>query len=313
MGLRQSSPVRRMAEAFLRGCIYERGAVGLMLKILRETFRIWLSSSPLTYSAAAAYFAVFSLPGMMIILVSIATFFLDEQMVRMQIEEYVGQYIGPEVAGIIQRIMDSARLNTSGLTTLVFGGGILLFGATGFFTQLKNTFNVVWQVSPVPEKRFLRFLAYRGVSLLFAIIFSVFVMSLMYLSAAFKVYGDWLIMQFPDLKALRVVETSTSFLSISLLFTLIFKMLPDVKLNIKYAFVGGALSSFLYVLGGVLFARVLHIVAPQSVFGAAGSIILLMIWVTYVCMILQFGAAFIKALIEYKDDEVRISRFVSPR
>ncbi len=284
-----------------------------MLKILREAFRTWQSSAPLTYSAAAAYYAVFSLPGMMIIMVSIATFFLDEQMVRTQIEEYVGQFIGPEVAGIIQRVIDNARLNTSGLRTLIIGGGILLFGATGFFTQLRRTFNKVWQVSPIPEKRLLRFLAYRGVSLLLAIIFSFVVMFLMYLSAALKVFSMWLISQFPDLEALRAIELSISFLSVSLLFTLIFKMLPDVKIRFKYAFVGGTLSSLLYVIGGLLFARVLGIIAPQSVFGAAGSVILLMIWVTYVCMILQFGAAFIKALIEHKDDEVKISCFVKTK
>ncbi len=284
-----------------------------MIKILRKAVCTWLSSSPLTYSAAAAYYAVFSLPGMMIIMFSIATFFLDEQMVRAQIEGYVGHFIGSEAAGVIQRIIDNARLNTSGFRTLVVGGGVLIFGATGFFTQLRKTFNVVWQVTPLPRKRLLRFLAYRGVSLLLAIVFSFVVMFLMYLSAALKVYGAWLIAKFPELASLRALELSISFFSVSLLFTLILKILPDVKIRIKYAFVGGTLSSLLYVIGGVLFARVLGIISPQSVFGAAGSIILLMIWVTYVCMILQFGAAFIKELVEYKDDEIKISRFVSAK
>lgn len=281
-----------------------------MFNILREACRSWLRSSPFTYSAAAAYYAVFSLPGMLIITVSIATFFLDEQMVRTQIEEYAGRFIGPEVAGIIQGIIDNARLSSSGGTTLIIGGGILLFGATGFFAQLKKTFNAIWQVRPIPEKRFLRFLVYRGISLFIAIVFGFFVLLLIYLSAVLKVYGSWLISHFPELESLRVLEMGISFLSVSLLFTLIFKLLPDVKIRIKYAFVGATLSSFLYVLGGLLFAKVLQIISPQSVFGAAGSIILLMIWVTYVCMILQFGAAFIKALIEHKDDEIRISRFV---
>ena len=284
-----------------------------MLKILREAFRSWLRSSPFTYSAAAAYYAVFSLPGMLIITFSIATFFLDEQMVRAQIEQYAGHFIGPEVAGIIQRIVDNARLSSTGSRTLFVGGGILLFGATGFFTQLKNTFNAVWQVEPIPEKTLLRFLAHRGISLFVAVLFSVFVLFLIYLSAVLKVYGGWLIGQFPELESLRALELSTSFLSVSFLFTLIFKLLPDVKVRIIYAFVGGTFSSGLYVLGGLLFAKVLHIISPQSVFGAAGSLILLMIWVTYVCMILQLGAAFIKALVEHKDDEIRTSRFVSTK
>lgn len=285
----------------------------VMFKILQKACSSWLNSSPFTYSAAAAYYAVFSLPGMLIITLSIATFFLDEQMVRAQIEEYVGRLIGPEVADIVQRIINNARLGNSGGKTLFIGGGILLFGATGFFTQLKKTFNAVWQVEPVSEKTILRFLVYRGTSLFTAIIFGLFVLLVIYLSAVLKVYGGWLIEHIPDLQALRALELGVSFLSVSFLFALIFKLLPDVKVKLLYAFVGGIFSSGLYVLGGFLFARILHVIEPQSVFGAAGSIILLMIWVTYVCMILQFGAAFIKALVEHKDDEIRVSCFVSAK
>ena len=281
-----------------------------MLKVLKDTFKSWLSNTPLTYSAAAAYYAVFSLPGMMIIIVSITTFFLDEEMVRVQIQEYIGSFMGQEAAQTIQKIIDKARLSDTGPKTLIVGGGILLFGATGFFAQLKNSFNAVWGVKPKPEKTIIRFIVYRGVSLFVAIMFSFFVLMSMYVSAALKVFGYWLVGQFPDLAFLKVFELSISFLTITLLFTLIFKVLPDVKIRFRYVFVGGALSSFLFMLGGLFFTRVLEVIAPQSVFGAAGSIILLMIWVTYACMILQFGAEFIKTLMQHSEDEIRTSRFV---
>ncbi len=281
-----------------------------MLQVLKDTFRSWVSNTPLTYSAAAAYYAVFSLPGMLIIIVSITTFFLDEEMVRGQIQEYIGSFMGQEAADTIQKIIDKARLSDTGPKTLIFGGGILLFGATGFFAQLKNSFNAVWGVKPKPEKTILRFIVYRGVSLFVAIMFSFFVLMSMYVSAGLKVFGYWLVGQFPDLAFLKVFELSVSFLTITLLFTLIFKVLPDVKIRFRYVFVGGALSSFLFMLGGLFFTRALDIIAPQSVFGAAGSIILLMIWVTYACMILQLGAEFIKALMQHSEDEIRTSRFV---
>jgi len=281
-----------------------------MLKVLKDTFKSWLSNTPLTYSAAAAYYAVFSLPGMMIIIVSITTFFLDEEMVRVQIQEYIGSFMGQEAAQTIQKIIDKARLSDTGPKTLIIGGGILLFGATGFFSQLKNSFNAVWGVKPKPEKTIMRFIVYRGISLFVAIMFSFFVLMSMYVSAALKVFGYWLVGQFPDLAFLKVFELSISFLTITLLFTLIFKVLPDVKIRFRHVFVGGALSSFLFMLGGLFFTRVLEVIAPQSVFGAAGAIILLMIWVTYACMILQFGAEFIKTLMQHSEDEIRTSRFV---
>ncbi len=281
-----------------------------MLQVLKDTFKSWISNTPLTYSAAAAYYAVFSLPGMMIIIISITTFFLDEEMVRVQIQEYIGSFMGQEAAQTIQKIIDKARLSDTGPKTLIIGGGILLFGATGFFSQLKNSFNAVWGVKPKPEKTILRFIVYRGVSLFVAIMFSFFVLMSMYVSAALKVFGYWLVSKFPDLAFLKVFELSISFLTITLLFTLIFKVLPDVKIRFRYVFVGGAFSSFLFMLGGLFFTRVLEVIAPQSVFGAAGSIILLMIWVTYACMILQFGAEFIKTLMQHSEDEIRTSRFV---
>ncbi len=281
-----------------------------MIEIFKNTLKSWVSNTPLTYSAAAAYYAVFSLPGMMIIIVSITTFFLDEEMVRSQIQEYIGNMMGQAEAETIQKIIDKARLSDTGPKTLIIGGGILLFGATGFFAQLKNSFNAVWGVKPKPEKTILRFLAHRGISLVVAILFSFCVLVSMYLSAAMKVLGSWVIIRFPELAFLKPLELSISFLTISLLFTLIFKMLPDVKIKLSYAFVGGAMSSLLFLLGGLFFTRILEIIAPQSVFGAAGSIILLMIWVTYACMILQLGAEFIKALIQHTEQEIKTSRFV---
>ena len=281
-----------------------------MLEILKNTFKSWVSNTPLTYSAAAAYYAVFSLPGMMIIIISITTFFLDEEMVRTQIEQYIGSFMGQEAAETIQKIIDKARLSDTGPKTLIIGGGILLFGATGFFAQLKNSFNAVWGVKPKPEKTIIRFLAYRGVSLFVAIVFSFCVLVSMYISAALKVFGNWVVNHFPHLEFLWILELSISFATISLLFTLIFKVLPDVKIKLRYAFVGGTMSSLLFMLGGLFFTNVLEVIAPQSVFGAAGSIILLMIWVTYACMILQFGAEFIKALVHYTEEEIRTSRFV---
>ena len=284
-----------------------------MLEVFKNTMKSWVSNTPLTYSAAAAYYAVFSLPGMLIIIISITTFFLDEDMVRSQIQEYIGSFMGDDAAETIQKIIDNARLSDTGPKTLIVGGGVLLFGATGFFAQLKNSFNAVWGVKPKPEKTIIRFLAHRGISLVVAIIFSLCVLMSMYISAVIKVFSSWLVGHFPELEFLTRLELAISFAIISMLFTIIFKLLPDVKIKLTYAFVGGTLSSFLFLLGGLVFTKVLEIIAPQSVFGAAGSIIVLMIWVTYACMILQLGAEFIKALIQHTEEEIRTSRFVIRR
>ncbi len=284
-----------------------------MLNILKNAIKSWLGNTPMTYSAAAAYFAVFSLPGLMIIVVSITTFFLDEQLVRTHIHDYIGQFMGQNVAQSVEDVIDKARLNSTGFVTLMVGAGILLFGATGLFNQLKVSFNAVWGVHSKPEKAFLKLVINRAVSLGVAVMVGFLLLMSMYLSAGLKIFALWLINHFPDLGFLKMIEISMSFLTTSILFTIIFKVLPDVKIKLKYAFIGGLVSSFLFMLGELGFAKAIAIFAPESVFGAAGSIVLLMIWVTYGCTILQFGVELIKSIMDHRDEEVRHSRFVKRR
>ncbi|PCK00603.1 MAG: hypothetical protein COA45_02165 [Zetaproteobacteria bacterium] len=140
--------------------------------------------------------------------------------------------------------------------------------------------------------------------------FGVLILLSMYVSAGLKIFGNWLVSKFPDLDAIHFLEMGLSFLTLSILFALIFKVLPDVRIKARYAFAGGVLSSFLFMIGEWGFAHALSLSAPQSAFGAAGSVVLLMIWVTYGCMILQLGVAFIKALVNHHEGEVRTTRFV---
>lgn len=264
----------------------------------------------MTYSAAAAYFAVFSLPGLMIIMISVTTFFLDEQFVRTHINDYIGHFMGDDVATSIEKIIDRARVKATGWVTLLIGAGVLLFGSTGLFNQLKITFNTIWNIKPKPEKTFLRVVINRTVSVGVAVMIGFLLLISMYLSAGLTVFGNWLVNHFPDLGFIKILEMAVSFLTISLLFTIIFKVLSDVKIRIKYAFMGGVISSLLFLLGELGFAKAIEVFSPESVFGAAGSIVLLMVWVTYGCTILQFGVEFIKALMIEKGEDIRISRFV---
>lgn len=281
-----------------------------MIDVLKNAIKSWVSHQPLTHSAAASYFAVFSLPGLMIIVISITTFFLDEEMVRAQIQNYIGNFIGQNVADSIEQIIDNARLDSTGFFTLLVGGSILLFGATGLFNQLKTSLNAVWGLKTKPEKAILKLFVNRAVSLGVAIMVGFLLLMSMYMSAALEVFGNWLVQEFPDLGFIKILELIISFITISILFTLIFKVLPDVRIKFKYAFAGGVMCAILFLAGEWVFGQALDRFFPQNVFGAAGSIVLIMVWVTYGCMILQFGAEFIRALMRKYEDNIRTSRFV---
>lgn len=284
-------------------------SVHVTASLLKATWESWSANEPVTYSAAAAYFAIFSLPGLMIIILSVTSFVLDEDMVRYEMLGYIGDFIGQDVADSIGRIIDRARLSGNGFWTLVIGGAVLAFGATGLFNQLKKNFNVIWDVRPLQEKAVLRLLASRAVSLGMAIILGFLLLVFMYVSAGMKLLGNWLVRQWPEAALIQMLELTVSFIMIALLFTFTFKILPDVFVRLKHALAGGVLASFLFMVGEAIFTKALEILAPESVFGAAGSIVLLMIWVTYTCMILQVGAAFIKALMMQSDREMKAARF----
>jgi membrane protein len=281
-----------------------------MIEIFKNALSSWIRSRPMTHSAAAAYFAVFSLPGLLIIVISITTFFLDENLVRSQIQIYVGNFIGASVADSVLEIIDNARLKSSGFFTIILGSAILLFGATGLFNQLKASFNSVWKIETKSENTIMHALFNRMVSLGVAVMIGFLLLMSMYLSALLKLFGNWLVTEFPDLGFVKILELGATFLTISLLFTLIFKVLPDIYIKLRHAFSGGVLCALLFLLGEWGFARALDSFFPQSVFGAAGSIVLIMIWVTYGCMILQFGAEFIRSVMKQGDSEVRTTRFV---
>ncbi len=285
-----------------------------IINVFQNATKSWVSNQPVMHSAAASYFAVFSLPGILIILVSIATFFIDEEIVRGHIHNYIGNFMGQGVAESVESIIDNARLSSTGWITLIIGGGIILFGSTGLFNQLKVSMNSVWGITPRQEKLVLRLLVNRMVSLSVAILVGFLFLMSMFLSATLEVFGSWMVKRFPELYFMEASDFSISFFTITLFFTIIFKVLPDVKIKMKYALLSGALCSLLFMLGEFGFAYAIDIIAPQSVFGAAGSIILVMIWVTYGCMILQYGAQFIKALMhEYEDeDTIRTKRFAQP-
>ncbi len=282
----------------------------MLFDIMKNALRSWIENDPITYSAAAAYFAVFSLPGLMIIVMSIATFFLNEDIVRSEIHSYVGGFIGDAAAVSIQSIIDNARISNSGTVTLLLGVVVVLFGATGFFVQLKNSFNAIWHVRPKPEKTILRLLVNRGISLSIAIMFGILVLLSIYISAGLKIIDHWITDQFSVVHTLKALDFILSYLSVSILFTIIFKILPDVRIRMRYALAGGFFSALLFMLGEWGFAYALSISSPQSVFGAAGSVVLLMMWVTYGCMILQLGAEFIKAMVQHYEEEIKTTRFV---
>lgn len=267
-----------------------------LTSVLIQSFKNWVNDDPLTQSAASAYYAIFSMPGLLIIIMTLMAVFFSEQRVETEVLEQIRGLLGEEAANNIHHIVNETQRSHHGIWAMIAGGVTLFFGATGLFAQLQRSLNRIWEVEVKKSSGFLKLLKNRLVSFGLILVTGFLLMISLTLTTAITVFSEWIAMQLsPNLVvALSFLNLVLSFLTVTALFTLIFKILPDAKVFWSVALLGGAISAVLFTLGQYAMNYYFEWVKPQSGFGAAGSIILMMLWVSYSCMILLIGGEFAK-------------------
>jgi membrane protein len=270
------------------------------LSILGKAFRGWWSRDAFSQSAAAAYYAVFSLPGFLMIVLGIAVMALERQRVEDQIIGHVRHTLGPDTAATLKAVIENAQSATNDLVPMIVGGLILLFGATGLFVQLQKSLNEVWSVEVKKSASLSTFLKDRITALGITISLGFLLMVSLVLTALLTTLSDWMARQFSDyfVYLFYGFDFTISLAAITILFALIYKVLPDVHLKWPDALRGGALAAVLFSVGEYGLNIYFRVVQPESTFGAAGSLILFLIWIFYSCMVLFFGAEFIRSYME---------------
>lgn len=272
----------------------------MALPALKQAFQSWLAHDPFSMSAAAAYYAIFSLPGLLIIVITITAIFFDQKSVEDQVLDQIKSILGWEVAQSVDAIIDKAQSKDKDILAMIVGISTLLFGATGLFVHLQHALNQIWEVEVKKSVGILKFLQDRATS--FGIVLAVGFLLLisLILTSLLNATSEWIAMHVPEyfLYSFMMLDVGLSFLISTLLFTLIFRVLPDAQVKWKEAFFGGALSASLFTIGEYIINIYFKVAEPQSTFGAAGSIILLMLWISYSCMILLLGGEFTKIYAE---------------
>jgi len=267
-----------------------------MLTILKKSLGNWLSDDPFTQSAAAAYYAIFALPGLLIIVMAMAAFVFDQNQVEEVVLGHISNILGAQTAQSVDQIVTETQQGDRDVWAMIAGAVTLLFGATGLFAQLQRSLNRIWEVEIKKSTGWMAFLKSRITSFSLILVIGFLLLISLSLTAIMTMLGEWLSAQFSPSLALTLSSLNMvfSFLTITALFTFIFKILPDAIVFWRDAFWGGALSTFLFIIGEYALNYYFALAEPQSSFGAAGSIILLMLWVSYSCMILLIGAEFAK-------------------
>lgn len=261
--------------------------------VAKQTAQDWLDDDASTLAAALAYYALLSLAPLLVISIGVAGWFLGPEAARGQVAGELGGIMGGDAAKGVQAVVASAEGPERGALATAVGIVTLFVGASGVFGQLQSSLNKVWEVEPKPgqgiwgqvKTRFFSFTMVLGVAFLLLV-------SLV-LSSVLSSLGSVLADTLPGGALLwQVVNFVFSLAVVTLLFALIFKVIPDAKVAWRDVWLGAAVTALLFTIGKQLLGLYLGKAAVGSSYGAAGSIVVLVVWVYYAAQILFFGAEF---------------------
>lgn len=246
-----------------------------------------------TMAAALAYYTVFSLPAILLILVAVVGIVFGRAAVEGQIQQQIQGTIGPGAAQQVQTMIQKQSENTSGTVLgLVLGGLALLFSATSAFGQLQTALNKVWEVQPDPQAGVKNFLLKRFWSFVMLIGIGALLLVSLAISAILPALGR-AVGALPYSGALlQAVYSLVSLAIIVVLFAAIYKVLPDTQIAWREVWVGAITTGILFVIGRFLIGLYIAHSGTASAYGAAGSLMLIVLWIYYASMILLLGAEF---------------------
>jgi membrane protein len=264
--------------------------------LLKETFKGFIDDNAIKLSAALSYYTIFSLPPLLIIIISLSGIFFGADAVRGEIFGQINGLVGNGAALQIQETIKNVKLSNSNTFANAVGIIILIIGASGVFAEIQGSINYIWGIKAKPKRGIIKFIFNRLMS--FSMIASVGFLLLvgLIINSLIDILNKRLAINFPHdaIFLFYVVNTLIVFIIITLLFSIIFKTLPDGKIALRDCITGASFTAFLFIIGKFAIGIYLRKYDIASIFGAAGSIILILVWVYYSAIILYFGAEFTK-------------------
>ncbi|MCZ2085641.1 MAG: YihY/virulence factor BrkB family protein [Flavobacteriales bacterium] len=279
-------------------------------KTLKETFTEWNNSPASKDSASLAYYAIFSIPGLLIIIIWIAGNFFGEEAIRGEITNQINGMMGEEAAKSIQDMIAGALIDKQNIFMKTLGVASLVYGGTTVFFQLQKSLNKLWDVEAAPKKAIVKFLLDRANSLGMIVVIGFLLMITMVLSSAISLLNNFIMYQL-GVETYVLMETVNylfGFFLVVLVFAFMFKVLPDAEISWKAVWPGAVLTAILFTIGKFLLSLYFSELKPTSAFGAAGTIVLIMMWINYSCMLIFFGAEFTKVYSRNKGFKITPSR-----
>ena len=261
--------------------------------LLKETFSEWSEDKASRLAAALAYYTIFSLAPLLIIAIAVAGLVFGQEAAQGELVAQIQGLVGQEGAKLIETMIQSASKPTSGIIATAIAIATILFGASGLFGQLQDALNTIWEVKPKPERSILGMVKDRFLSFTMVLGIGFLLLVSLIISAVLSALNPYLTDLLPgSIYLIQILNVVISFGVITLLFAMIYKVLPDVKIAWGDVWIGAAVTSLLFTLGKFLIGLYLGNSSAGSAYGAAGSLVVLLLWVYYSAQILLFGAEF---------------------
>jgi membrane protein len=270
--------------------------------LLKNASVNWYHRDPFREGAVIAYYAIFALPGLLVLIISVSGYFFGNDIVSGHVERQVSGTLGENAASQVQSMLTMAMQSKDSAWATIIGVITLLVGATGVFVQLQKSLNHIWGVEAKPAKSDIReFFKTRIFS--FGLIISIAFLLLMFLvlSSLVNAFTAWIQQYLSESMMLvfQVFDFMLSLVVITVLFALMLKILPDARIKQKSVWIGAFITALLFVIGKSALGLYFGKAEPASGYGPAGSIILILLWTSYSSMIVFLGAEFTKVYSDY--------------
>ena len=268
-----------------------------VLEILKNTFSGFSDDKVTKLSGSLAYSTLFSIGPLLIVVIAVCGIFFGQDAVEGKIYYELAQFLGRNAAIELQTIVKNAAISGKNTMAITIGSIVLFLGATSVFSEIQDSINGIWGIKPKPKKNWLKMIQNRFLSFSVIVSFGFLLLVSLTISAIIDGMGHKLQVQFPGmiLGVFYVLNLVATLVIITLIFAVIFKVLPDAKIKWKDVTIGSLLTAVFFMLGKFAISYYIANSNVTTAFGATGSVLVLIVWVYYSSLILYLGAEFTKS------------------
>ncbi|KOS05359.1 ribonuclease BN [Flavobacterium akiainvivens] len=291
--------------------IFTKKTLKSSITVLKETFTSFMQDKGLKLSASLSYYTVFSMAPLLLLIISLAGAIFGQEASEGRVFAEIHDLIGDQAAAQIQQVIRNMQLSGKTTLSVVIGVITLIIGATTVFGEIQDSINMIWKVKAKPRKGWLKLIKDRLRSGSIIIGLGFLLMVSLIANGALVGLNNILKQWFPDFTIIlfNAANIAISFLVITVLFGVIFKVLPDAKIRWRDVRAGAFFTACLFLIGRYLIGLYISTTAAGSPYGAAGSLIVILLWVYYTAAILYFGAEFTRTYAIFKGRRIQPTEF----